>query len=62
MLTTHLVVDPCATKDDILIVKKKAVVVTSEYNFEHTTVEIEFEDEDCSMAVPKNGQKIEKKS
>ncbi len=62
VLTTHLVLDPCATKDDLLIVKKKAVIVTSEYDFEHTTVEIEFEDEDCSMAMPKNGQKIEDNS
>jgi cobalt-zinc-cadmium efflux system protein len=58
VLTTHLVIDPCATKDDILCVKKDVMDVTSMYDFEHTTVEIEFEDEDCRMSVQNTSQKI----
>ncbi len=58
VLTTHLVIDPCATKDEILCVKKDVMDVTSMYDFEHTTVEIEFEDEDCRMSVPDIDQQI----
>ena len=51
VLTTHVVVDPCATKEDIVNVKKDISQLTADYDFEHTTIEIEFHEEDCTMAM-----------
>ncbi len=51
VLTTHIVVDPCATKEDIVNVKKDISQLTADYDFEHTTIEIEFHEEDCTMAM-----------
>ena len=51
VLTSHVVLDECATREDIVRVKDHIKDLASIWHFEHTTVEIEFRDEDCSMAV-----------
>lgn len=52
VLTAHLVVDPCATKDDLQAIKKDISKIAAEYEFEHTTIEFEFHEKDCTMAAP----------
>lgn len=49
VLTTHLVVPALATKDDVMRVKRAALAVMDRLDLEHTTIEIEYEDEDCRM-------------
>ena len=48
VLTTHLVVDPDATKDDMIRIKQAAAGITAGMSLEHATIELEFE-ADCSM-------------
>jgi len=48
VLSTHLVVEPDASKDDLMRIKSDVRKVTSELSLGHSTVEFEFE-EDCSM-------------
>ncbi len=48
VLTTHLVVEPDASKDDLIRIKSDVRAITSELSLAHSTVELEFE-EDCSM-------------
>ena len=48
VLTTHLVVDPNASKHDLIHIKSAVRKITSELSLAHSTVELEFE-EDCSM-------------
>lgn len=49
VLTTHLVVAPDASKDDLIRIKSDVRAITSEISLAHSTVELEFE-EDCSMS------------
>jgi cobalt-zinc-cadmium efflux system protein len=49
VLTTHLVVDECTSREQILALKRQINALTAELNFSHTTLEIEYEDEDCRM-------------
>jgi cobalt-zinc-cadmium efflux system protein len=49
VLTTHLVVPAEATKEDLLSVKRQVFRLMEQIDLEHTTVEIEYEDEDCRM-------------
>jgi cobalt-zinc-cadmium efflux system protein len=49
VLTTHLVVPAEATKEDLLNVKRQVFKLMEQIDLEHTTVEIEYEDEDCRM-------------
>ena len=49
VLTTHLVVAPGATKAEIVRVKREALSLLSSIAPEHTTLEVEYEDEDCRM-------------
>ncbi len=49
VLTSHLVIDGKATKEDILEVKCAVQALTAKYDLSHTTVEIEYEDESCRM-------------
>lgn len=49
VLTTHLVVPAGATKAQVISVKKAALGLLAQADLEHTTVEIEYEDEDCRM-------------
>ncbi|MBT3337840.1 MAG: cation transporter [Anaerolineae bacterium] len=49
VLTTHLVVDPDANKEDLVRIKNSVREVTKDLSLAHSTVELEFE-EDCSMS------------
>lgn len=49
VLTTHLVVAANATKQEICTVKQRVVEMFEGQDFEHTTVEIEYADEQCRM-------------
>ena len=49
VLTTHLVVPANASKSDILQVKRNALELMQQADLEHTTIEVEYEDEDCRM-------------
>lgn len=49
VLTAHVVVAEDATRDDILTVKQQANALAAQFRLEHTTLEIEYEEEDCRM-------------
>jgi hypothetical protein len=49
VLTTHLVVGAAIHKPEILRIKTEALRLMGPISPEHTTVEIEYEDEDCRM-------------
>ena len=49
VLTTHIVVEADTSKDEVLMIKNRIKELAEKYNFEHLTVEIEYEGEDCSM-------------
>jgi len=49
VLTTHLVVESGANKDDLVRIKRNALEKIKGLALEHTTIELEYEDEDCSM-------------
>jgi cobalt-zinc-cadmium efflux system protein len=49
VLTAHVVVAENATRDDVLQVKQQANALAAQYRLAHTTLEIEYEDEDCRM-------------
>ena len=49
VLTTHLVVASRARKEEIVRIKRKALRLLAPISPEHTTVEVEYEDEDCRM-------------
>lgn len=49
VLSTHLVVDGDAAKAEICRIKGAAIGLVDDVAFEHTTIEIEYEDENCRM-------------
>lgn len=49
VLTTHLVVPDSTTAQEIIDLKCEVRDLTASMRFEHTTLEIEFETEDCAM-------------
>jgi cobalt-zinc-cadmium efflux system protein len=49
ILTTHLVVEEDATKEDVLEIRKEVRMLLEDADFEHTTVEIGYENEYCRM-------------
>jgi cobalt-zinc-cadmium efflux system protein len=50
VLTTHLVVDPDATKQDLIRIKQAAAGIAGQMSLEHATIELELEQDcDCSM-------------
>ncbi|MBN1954347.1 MAG: cation transporter [Anaerolineae bacterium] len=49
VLTTHLVVDGSATKEQVLRIKEDVKQLLKENEFSHVTVEIEYGNADCSM-------------
>ena len=49
VLTSHVVVDSQATRDDIARLRSDVAKLCEEYRFAHTTVEIEWDDEECRM-------------
>ena len=50
VLTTHLVVEEATSQDEVLCIKEDINKLSKEMDFLHTTVEIEYGDEKCSMA------------
>jgi cobalt-zinc-cadmium efflux system protein len=52
VLTTHIVIDGKATKDDIWQTKCAVKSLTDKMDFAHSTVEIEYEGEACRMEHP----------
>ncbi|MDX9859091.1 MAG: cation diffusion facilitator family transporter [candidate division Zixibacteria bacterium] len=52
VLSTHVVVDQAASKDDGARIKEAIRGITAQYKLEHTTVEIEYEGDGCSMDRP----------
>ena len=50
VLTTHLVVEEDTSQDEVLCIKEDINQLSKEMGFLHTTVEIEYGDEKCSMA------------
>jgi cobalt-zinc-cadmium efflux system protein len=49
VLTTHLVVPAAATKPQVIQVKTDALRLFRQIDVEHTTIEVEYDDEDCRM-------------
>ena len=49
VLTTHLVVPAAASRAEVIRVKKAALKLLEHADLEHTTIEIEYEDEECRM-------------
>jgi cobalt-zinc-cadmium efflux system protein len=49
VLTTHVVVAEETTKDRVLGVKRAFKEIAENLGLEHTTLEVEYEDEDCLM-------------
>ena len=50
VLTTHLVVEQGTTREQVECIKAEIKHLSHELDFYHTTVEIDFEEEGCSMA------------
>jgi cobalt-zinc-cadmium efflux system protein len=50
VLTTHLVVDGSATREQVRCVKEDVKHLLNEYEFTHLTVEIEYGEAHCAMA------------
>ncbi len=50
VLTTHVVIDEQTSKDDVVCIRNDIQNVIRELAFSHTTVEIEFGEDDCGMA------------
>lgn len=50
VLTTHLVVEEDTSQDEVLCIKEDINQLSKEMDFLHTTVEIEYVEEKCSMA------------
>lgn len=51
VLTTHLVIPATATKEDVIQVKRDVLTIMENIDLEHTTIEVEYEDEECRMKV-----------
>ena len=49
VLSTHLVMDCKSTRDEILQAKKQVRDLLDEHEFEHLTIEVELENEDCQI-------------
>jgi cobalt-zinc-cadmium efflux system protein len=49
VLTTHVVVDNAATREEIMDLKEHIRAVMHEHGMSHTTVEIEYADEECRI-------------
>lgn len=49
VLTTHVVVDACATREDILDLKERIRSILHEHGMSHSTVEVEYSDEECRI-------------
>ena len=49
VLSTHIVIDKNASKERLIEIKQHCKALFNEHHFEHITIEVEFEAEDCSM-------------
>lgn len=49
VLSTHVVLDDQVSKDDLLCIREEIKQKIREFNFSHSTIEIEFGDQDCMM-------------
>jgi cobalt-zinc-cadmium efflux system protein len=49
ILSTHIVVNKGSKKDDIIKIKCELKEMLNKLSIKHTTLEIEFEDEDCKL-------------
>lgn len=49
VLTTHIVVADETPKEEIFRLKREILALTQSYDFEHITIEIEYESEDCRL-------------
>jgi cobalt-zinc-cadmium efflux system protein len=49
VLTTHVVIPDTVRREEVLHLKDEVRKITEKMNFYHTTVEVEFSDEDCRM-------------
>lgn len=49
VLTTHVVVDECTSREQVVELKREINALAGELDMAHTTLEIEYEDEDCRM-------------
>jgi cobalt-zinc-cadmium efflux system protein len=49
VLTMHVVVDEDATKEDLISVRRQFREIAEKVDLAHTTLEIEYQDEDCIM-------------
>ena len=55
VLSTHLVVDSNATKENVTRVRAAVATLCEEYRFAHSTVEIEWGDDECRMGEQATG-------
>ncbi len=49
VFTTHLVIDESASKEDAIRIKAAARHAVRDLDVEHITIEVEYENEDCTM-------------
>lgn len=49
VLTTHLVIDENTSREDVVQLKCASIAAVQDLNLAHTTIEIEYQDEDCPM-------------
>ena len=51
VLTAHLILKQSFTTEDIIRIKKHIANILSDYELEHTTIELEFPDENCRDSI-----------
>lgn len=49
VLTTHLVMDAAATKEEVVAVRGRALALAERLEADHITVQVEYADENCAM-------------
>ena len=54
VLTTHVVVDPSTTREGVQTLRADVERLCAEFHFAHTTIEIEWGDDDCRMNERRN--------
>jgi cobalt-zinc-cadmium efflux system protein len=60
VLSTHVVLEESATKEDAAFVKEEIRRLSVELNLAHATVEIEYGEQDCGMAPARAALDVEK--
>ena len=53
VLSVHLVVDQATSREKLVKIKQTINALSNNFGINHTTVEIEFGDEDCSIQTEK---------